>query len=77
MIKKRYVIVVEKPDGREMEFEFDSDRHAVTIKDGKAIVTEGEKCVFYTREEHVLFIYEENYMYMPGIKIKSDRIELY
>lgn len=76
MFKKRYVIITKYPDGGHMHFEFDADSHEVSLMDGKVIVTEEDKCVFYAKEETVLMMHQEQYLLFPQFEIDKKGIKL-
>ena len=76
MIKEKYVIITKYPGGGNMHFEFDADSHEVSLMDGRVIVTEEDKCVFYAQEEAVLTIYKEKYVCFPQLEIDKNGIKL-
>lgn len=76
MIKEKYVIITKYPGGENMHFEFDADSCEVSLADGRVIVAEKDKCVFYAQEEAVLIIHKEKYMYFPQWEIDKNGIKL-
>ena len=76
MIKERYVIIAKYPGGGHMHFEFDADSHEVSLMDGRVIVTEENKCVFYAKEETVLMMHQEQYLPFPQFEIDKNGIKL-
>lgn len=76
MIKKKYVIITKCSDEGHMHFEFDTDSCEISLLDGRVIVTEEGKYVFYAQEEAVLMIYQEQYMYFPQFEIDKNGIKL-
>ena len=76
MIKERYVIIAKYPGGENMHFKFDADSCEVSLADGRVIVSEKDKCVFYAQEEAVLTIYKEKYVCFPQLEIDKNGIKL-
>ena len=76
MIKEKYVIITKYPGGGNMHFEFDADSHEVSLMDGRVIVTEEDKCVFYAKEETVLIMHQEQYLSFPKFEIDKNGIKL-
>lgn len=76
MIKEKYVIITKYPGGGNMHFEFDADSHEVSLMDGRVIVTEEDKCVFYAKEETVLIMHQKQYLSFPQFEIDKNGIKL-
>ena len=76
MIKEKYVIITKYPGGGNMHFEFDADSHEVSLMDGRVIVTEEGKTVFYAKEETVLIMHQEQYLSFPQFEIDKNGIKL-
>ena len=68
MIKKKYVILAKTTGDGMLELEFNSENCHISLENEKITVKQGDKCIFYAKEEYVTMIYEKEYIDREGEK---------
>lgn len=77
MIRKKYVILAKTTGDGMLELEFNSENCHISLENEKITVKQGDKCIFYAKEESVIMIYEKEYIDCGGkIELYTDGIKL-